>query len=55
VQLNEISEVLNHPISQELLARDVTRLAYVARDGTPQAIPIGFTSTHTCSPSHTRA
>jgi hypothetical protein len=43
VQPNEISEVLNRPMSQELLARDVTRLAYVARDGTPRAIPIGFT------------
>src|SRR4051812_45777687 len=30
-------------MSQELLARDVTRLAYVAKDGTPRAIPIAFT------------
>jgi hypothetical protein len=52
---DEISEVLNRPISQGLLARDVTRLGYVARDGTPRIIPIGFTSTHTCSPSHTKA
>jgi Pyridoxamine 5'-phosphate oxidase len=29
-------------ISQELLARDLTRLAYVARDGTPRCVPIGF-------------
>ncbi|MEW2085760.1 hypothetical protein [Streptomyces sp. NPDC005283] len=36
MQPNEIIEVLNRPISQELLARDVTRLAYVAKDGTPQ-------------------
>jgi hypothetical protein len=43
VQPNEISEVLNRPLSQELLARDLTRLAYVARDGTPRAIPIAFT------------
>jgi nitroimidazol reductase NimA-like FMN-containing flavoprotein (pyridoxamine 5'-phosphate oxidase superfamily) len=43
MQPNEIIEVLNRPISQELLARDVTRLAYVAKDGTPRAIPIGFT------------
>jgi hypothetical protein len=28
MQPNEITEVLNRPISQELLARDVTRLAY---------------------------
>jgi ubiquinone/menaquinone biosynthesis C-methylase UbiE len=31
---HEITEVLNRPISQEPLARDVTRLAYVATDGT---------------------
>jgi hypothetical protein len=43
MQPNEISEVLNRPISQELLARDVTRLGYVAKDGTPRTIPIGFT------------
>ncbi|MEU1013191.1 hypothetical protein [Streptomyces sp. NPDC005890] len=35
MQPNEVIEVLNRPISQELLARDVTRLSYVARDGTP--------------------
>jgi hypothetical protein len=34
MQPNEITEVRNRPISQELLARDVTRLAYVAKDGT---------------------
>jgi Pyridoxamine 5'-phosphate oxidase len=43
VQPHEIAEVLNRPISQELLARDLTRLAYVAKDGAPRAIPIGFT------------
>jgi hypothetical protein len=43
VQPNEIDEVLNRPLSQELLARDLTRLAYVAKDGTPRNIPIGFT------------
>jgi hypothetical protein len=43
MQPNEISEVLNRPISQELLARDVTRLGYVAKDGIPRTIPIGFT------------
>jgi hypothetical protein len=42
VQPSEITEVLNRPISQELLARDLTRLAYVATDGTPRSIPIGF-------------
>ncbi len=39
MQPNEISEVLNRPLSQELLARDLTRLAYVAKDGTPRVIP----------------
>jgi hypothetical protein len=29
-------------MSQELLARDLTRLAYVSKDGTPRTIPIGF-------------
>ena len=43
MQPNEITEVLNRPISQELLARDVTRLACVARDGTPRNVPIIFT------------
>src|SRR5262245_19348303 len=43
MQPNEIAEVLNRPISQELLARDLTRLAYAARDGTPRNVPIGFT------------
>ena len=43
MQPNEITEVLNRPISQELLARDMTRLAYIAKDGTPRNIPIGFT------------
>ncbi|WP_410615149.1 pyridoxamine 5'-phosphate oxidase family protein [Amycolatopsis sp. lyj-109] len=43
MQQNEITEVLNRPLSRELLARDVTRLAYVAKDGTPRSIPIAFT------------
>jgi hypothetical protein len=42
VQPNEITEVLNRPISQELLARDLARVAYVAKDGTPRNVPIGF-------------
>jgi uncharacterized pyridoxamine 5'-phosphate oxidase family protein len=41
-RMREITEVLNRPLSQELLARDLTRLAYVARDGTPRVVPIGF-------------
>jgi hypothetical protein len=43
VQLNELTDVLDRQISQELLARDLTRLAYVAKDGTPRNVPIGFT------------
>jgi hypothetical protein len=43
VQPNEITDVLNRPISQELLDRDLTRLAYVAKDGTPRNVPIAFT------------
>ena len=43
MQPSEITDVLNRPISRELLARDLARLAYVARDGTPRSIPIGFT------------
>nr|WP_238345137.1 pyridoxamine 5'-phosphate oxidase family protein [Actinopolymorpha cephalotaxi] len=34
---------MNHPTSRELLARDLTRLAYVAKDGTPRNVPIAFT------------
>lgn len=37
-----IDEVLSRPLSQELLNRDVTRLAYVAKDGTPRNVPIAF-------------
>ncbi|GLY95119.1 pyridoxamine 5'-phosphate oxidase family protein [Actinoplanes sp. NBRC 103695] len=40
---NEITEILNRPLSREMLARDLTRLAYVAKDGTPRTVPIGFT------------
>ena len=40
---DEITEVLKRPMSQQLLARDLTRLGYVATDGTPRTIPIGFT------------
>jgi hypothetical protein len=42
VRPDEITEVLNRPLSQELLARDLTRLAYVAKDGTPRNVPIAF-------------
>jgi Pyridoxamine 5'-phosphate oxidase len=40
---DEITEILDRPLSRELLARDLTRLAYVAKDGTPRNVPIGFT------------
>lgn len=43
MQPNAIAEILNRPLSQELLARGLTRLAYVAKDGTPRAVPMGFT------------
>ncbi|PZF84008.1 pyridoxamine 5'-phosphate oxidase family protein [Jiangella anatolica] len=43
MQQHDIAEILNRPLSQELLARDITRLAYVAADGTPRTVPIGFT------------
>ena len=42
MQPNEITEVLNRPASRELLARRLTRLAYVAKDGTPRNVPIAF-------------
>ena len=43
MQPHKITEVLQRPLSQELLARDLTRLAYVAPDGTPRNVTIGFT------------
>ncbi|MBF6412043.1 pyridoxamine 5'-phosphate oxidase family protein [Nocardia cyriacigeorgica] len=43
MEQHRITEILERPLSQELLARDLTRLAYVATDGTPRNIPIGFT------------
>jgi len=39
----DVAEILKKPISQEMLNRDVARLAYVAKDGTPRVVPIGFT------------
>lgn len=39
----QITEVLDRPYSQELLARDLLRMAYVAPDGTPRNVPIAFT------------
>jgi Pyridoxamine 5'-phosphate oxidase len=43
VNQNEISDVLNRRLSQELLARDLTHLAYTGKDGTPRSVPIAFT------------
>ena len=42
MQPHEVTEVLNRPFSRELLARDITRLAYVSQDGTPRNVPIAF-------------
>lgn len=39
---NDITGVLNKPRSRDMLARDFGRLAYVAKDGTPRNIPMGF-------------
>jgi Pyridoxamine 5'-phosphate oxidase len=39
----DVAEILKQPISQELLNRDLARLAYVAKDGTPRVVPIGLT------------
>jgi hypothetical protein len=40
---NDVAEILEKPISQEMLNRDLARLAYVAHDGTPRVVPIAFT------------
>jgi hypothetical protein len=39
----EVVAVLQKPISEEMLNRDLARLGYVAKDGRPRAIPIAFT------------
>ena len=39
----DVAEILEKPISRELLNRDLARLAYVAKDGTPRVVPIAFT------------
>jgi uncharacterized pyridoxamine 5'-phosphate oxidase family protein len=43
METRDVADILNKPISQELLNRDLARLAYVARDGTPRVVPIGCT------------
>ena len=40
---DDVAEILKKPPSQEMLNRDIARLAYVAKDGTPRVVPIGFT------------
>jgi uncharacterized pyridoxamine 5'-phosphate oxidase family protein len=42
MRTDEVDEVLAEPLSQELLARDVARLAFVAADGTPRVLPIAI-------------
>ncbi|MFE9789075.1 pyridoxamine 5'-phosphate oxidase family protein [Nocardia salmonicida] len=42
MEQHEITEILNRPHSKELLARDLLRMAYVAKDGTPRNVPVGF-------------
>lgn len=39
----EVARILDLPYSRELLDRDIVRLAYVARDGSPRNVPMGFT------------
>jgi hypothetical protein len=39
---SDVAEILKKPISQEMLNRDLARLAYVA-NGTPRVVPIAFT------------
>lgn len=43
MQPSDITAILNLPGSQQLLARDLLRMAYVAKDGTPRNVPIAFT------------
>lgn len=38
----EITRILSQPYSEELLARDFLRMAYVAKDGSPRNVPMGF-------------
>lgn len=39
---SDVTRILELPRSRELLDRDLCRLAYVATDGTPRVVPIGF-------------
>ena len=40
---SNVTDILQKPMSQEMLNRDLARLAYVAKDGTPRVVPIAFT------------
>lgn len=41
--MTDVLEVLHDPVSQRLLHGNIpARLAYVARDGTPRVVPVGF-------------
>lgn len=40
---DDVAAILGKPLSQEMLGRDIARLAYVAVDGTPRVVPISIT------------
>ena len=40
MQPENVADILKKPISQEMLNRDLARLAYVAKDGTPRVVRI---------------
>lgn len=40
---SDVTDILSKSMSQELLERDLARLSYVAKDGTPRVVPIAFT------------
>jgi uncharacterized pyridoxamine 5'-phosphate oxidase family protein len=39
---DRIDEVMSGDVARKLLRRTIARLAYVARDGTPRVVPIGY-------------
>lgn len=39
---SKVAEVLSKPLTQEMIRRDLARLAYVSTDGTPRVVPIGI-------------
>jgi hypothetical protein len=39
----DVAEILDKPLSKEMLERDIARLSYVAPDGTPRVVPIAIT------------